>query len=150
MIIEISVAVIAIAFVVLVIYLILLSKAIRVTLHQVNQTLVGVRQELEGINGQAQKVLEHTNEISFDLKRKSEALNPLFNALANVGEILEHKTYVLKKEALASSHEEGRSIKINSEEIGRLYQTHELTKVADILDLVGLGCRLWHKIKKRR
>lgn len=106
MIIEISVAVIAIAFVILVIYLIVMIKSLHVTLGQVNQTLIEARKQLGEVGLQAQKVMEHTNQISFDLKHKVEAFTPIFNAVTNAGEILEHKTAALKKEFLSSENGE--------------------------------------------
>lgn len=120
MIIEISVAVIAIAFVVLVAYLITMIKALRITLNQVNQTLVETRRQLDEVGGQVQKMIEHTNQISFDLKQKVEALNPIFKSAANVGEILERKTFSLKKEAFASIDEERYRSSLDTEEKKRV------------------------------
>lgn len=150
MIIEISVAVIAIAFVALVIYLITMIKALRITLGQVNQTLVETRRQLGEIGGQAQKVIEHTNQISFDLKHKVEALDPIFKSMANVGEILEHKTFSLKKEALASAYEEGYPSSLSTEEKKKISQARTLTMTSIVLELAGVGVRLWQKFKQRR
>jgi uncharacterized protein YoxC len=149
MIIEISVAVIAIAFVILVVYLIMMIKALRVTLGQVNQTLIETRKQLGEVGLQAQKVMEHTNQISFDLKHKVEAFTPIFNAVTNAGEILEHKTSALKKEFLSSENEE---IDLSGLHSGKkkTYQALNLVTVAAILELAGIGTSLWQKLKKRR
>jgi uncharacterized protein YoxC len=145
MIIEVSVAVVAVAFIVLVIYLILMLNALRVTLGQVDQTVVEVRKQLDEIGGQAQKAVEHANQVSFDLKRKMESLNSIFNSFSNIGEILEHKTFALKKEALVSSHKENKLSDIDEQEL----RVREEINVTDILELVGIGIRLWQKLKNK-
>lgn len=139
MIIEICIAIIALAFVALVITVIVLAKGFQKTLVEVNQTLAEVRKELDGLGGKTSKVIEHTNQVSYDLKRKLESLDPIFNTLFNVGDFLEHKTFALRKEALASTHE-------------TLDETasQESIKAGDVLELMDIGIRLWQKIKKRR
>lgn len=148
MIIEISVAVIALAFVILVIYLISLTKALILTSHQINHILLEGKKKIEEMGGQAAKIIEHTNQVSFDVKRKIESLNSIFNTLSNVGEVLEHKTADLKKKALFSSGKENERVEIDSSEKLHL-PPHELNKVADILELTCIGIRLWQKIKKK-
>jgi uncharacterized protein YoxC len=148
MIIEISIAVIALAFVALVIYLITLFKSIRITLGQVNQTLVEARKQLGEIGGQAQKVMEHTNQISFDLKQKVDAFTPIFNAVSNAGEILDYKSSALKKEFLAASEE--NDLSDADLEKKKIAQAPGLMTAAAILELAGIGMRLWQKLKKRR
>lgn len=135
MIIEISIAVIALAFVVLVIYLISAIKALRITLGQVNQTLAETRHQLGDLGGQTQKILEHTNQISFDLKQKVEAINPIFNAIGDAGEVFEHRAAQLKSELKASSE---------------LKEDEKLKAIEAIFELGGAGIKLWQKLRKRR
>lgn len=73
MIIEISVAVIAAAFVLLVVYLIILIRSLRVTLSQIDH-------------------------LSREINGKTESLTPFFNALNQTGQILEKKAANLKKD----------------------------------------------------
>lgn len=148
MVIDISVAVIAFAFAVLVIYLIVMIMALRRTLFQVNQTLIEVRKQLDEVGGNAAKVLEHTNQVSFDLKRKMESIDPLFNAFSNVGEFLEHKTFSLKRGSFNASHHEKKlsNIEPAAEEEDAPGGSF---KAADVVDFIDIGLRLWQKIKKR-
>lgn len=145
MIIEISVAVIAFAFVILVIYLITMIKALNTTLGQVNQTLSETRKQMDELGGQALKVIEHTNQISYDVKKKIEAIDPVFNAVEDVGEILEHHTSSLKKEYISSDEEESL-FQFRKKEL----PSKKLTTVAAILELGAIGFELWQKLKKRR
>ncbi len=142
MVIEISVAVIAVAFVILVIYLIVMMTALRVTLRQVNFTLIEGRKHLEDVSVEVKKVIALTHEVSADLKGKMESLDSVFNSVDNMGEILEQKTAALKCDIL-----EQKTAALKAEQ--RL-QTPELNRVADVLELATLGVRLWQNLKKRR
>jgi len=149
MIIEISIAVIALAFVALVIFLIVLICSLRTTLGQVNHTLSETRKQLNDVGLQAQKAVEHANQISYDLKYKAEALNPVFNAISNAGQILEHKSSVMKKEYIALQ-EEGEEEPIHSGKRSKALHSEGIATIASVLELAGLGVSLWQKMKKRR
>lgn len=149
MIIEICIAIIALAFVALVITVVVLAKGFQQTLFEVNQTLAEVRKELDGLGGRTSKVIEHTNQVSYDIKRKLESLDPIFNALSNVGDYLEHKTFSLRKESLDSSHKESRLSDVDSEMLDET-ASREPIRAGDVLELMDIGIRLWQKIKKRR
>ncbi len=150
MIIEISVAIIALALVALVITVAILAKNFQQTLMQVNRTLVEVRKQLDDLGGQTSKIMDHTNHVSYDLKRKLESLDPIFNAFSNVGDYLAHKTFALKKDPVNSSHHEGKHSTVESSEFIEEQISQEPIKAGDILELVDIGIRLWQKIKKRR
>lgn len=149
MIIEISVAVIALAFVALVVYIIIMTNALRITLGQVNQTLTEVRHHLDQIGSEAKKTTENVDQLSLDLNKKMELLNPIFNAVSNIGDFLEQKTKTLKLEA------EICALK-NEAEVSELEEENEdsktlvINKIANILELVGQGFRLWQDVNKRR
>jgi uncharacterized protein YoxC len=159
MIIEISVAIIALAFAALVIYLIAMIQTLRGLLGQVNHTLVHVRSQLDDMGGEAKKVIEHTNQMGADLQKKMEALNSVFKAVENVGDVLENKTASFKEESTAQALK-SESVKVKSESIAASLASasakaekpkdNELHRVADFLELVGLSIRLWQKLKKRR
>lgn len=149
MIIEISVAIIAVAFVALVIYIIAFTKALKITLGQVNQTLVEVRKQLDEVGGEAKKTIEQTHEVSVDLKNKMAALNSVFSTVANIGDILEQKSFLFKREIISSSDEESLRVAVHASKTKEGPSARELFKVADILELAGMGIRLWQKLKKR-
>lgn len=149
MIIEISVAIIALAFVALVIYIIAVAKALKTTLGQVNQTLFDVRRHLEEIGSEARKTTQNVDQLSSDLNNKMEALKPIFNALSNVGDYLEHKTKTLKLEAeICALKNEDEASALEEELVDS--KTKVINKVANILELVGQSFRLWQDVHKRR
>ena len=139
MIIEISVAVIAVAFVFLAIYLIVTALSVRRTLVEVDKTLVELRKQLNDNGEGVKKIIENAADLSSNLQYKMESLDSVFNTVANVGDILELKTEAVKESILDSTifEEESRHHPQNF-------------KIADILELAGLSFRLWQKLKKRR
>ncbi|ALC89643.1 general stress protein [Bacillus sp. FJAT-18017] len=80
-----SVAVIAIAFFVLVIYLSKTLKSLQITLESVSKTLVGLERQLDGVTKETAVLLHKTNALADDIHRKSESLNTVVEAVKNVG-----------------------------------------------------------------
>lgn len=142
MVIEISIAIIALAFAAFVIYIIAVTKALRVTLEEVNQTLTEVRKQIGEIGIEAKKT-------SLDLNVKMGSLTSIFNAISNVGDYLEQRTKSLKLEAkiCALKHEaEASTLESEAEDS----KTKVIDKVANILDLASQSFRLWQDVHKRR
>ncbi|CEG28236.1 DUF948 domain-containing protein [Bacillus sp. B-jedd] len=81
-----SVAVIAIAFLVLVIYLSKTLKSLQITLESVSKTLVGLEGQLDGVTKETAVLLHKTNALADDIHRKSESLNTVVDAVKGVGE----------------------------------------------------------------
>ena len=152
MIIEISIATIAVAFVFLVIYLIVVALAARKTLQQAAITLDLVNKQLGELGLGSQKVIDDARELSCNLKRKMENLDSAFHSISHLGEILEYKTFLLKKDFF---NKEGLSSDLKKEilesEIHAEHVSHKRLKshiVSDILELLGLGIRLWQNLNK--
>ena len=136
MIIEISVAVIAVAFVFLVIFAIIAIRALRVTLEEANTTLADIRKHLGDVGT-----------LNQDVNGKMESLNPIFNAFSNIGDYLEQKTKSYKLEAdICALRNEANEATLDEEE------EHPKPNgvVADVMTLVGVGYRLWQNLNKRR
>lgn len=148
MIIEISVAVIALAFTALVFYLIAFIRSSQVTLGQVNQTLSDARKQIDQLSGEAKKVIEHANQMSTDLQTKMETLDPIFNAVEDLGNLLENKTNSLKEKLKSPTTKETVEPLASKQE---LPIKKDLAKaIADTVELIGLGYGLWQNLKKRR
>ncbi len=138
MVIEISVAIIALAFVIFVVYAVLLIKALRSTSLAIYKTIADNRKSIDTIALQAEKIAEHTNQLSFDLKKKMDTLHSTFNAVSNVGDLLEEKTETLKKKVHDVEEKE---------EIGHPQRAYIAT---DIITLIQVGIHLWQTIRKER
>ncbi|MFE8697050.1 DUF948 domain-containing protein [Cytobacillus sp. FJAT-53684] len=81
-----SIAVIAIAFLILVIYLSKTLKSLQVTLDSVSKTLVGLEKQLDGVTRETTDLLHKTNELALDIQHKSESLNSVVYAVKDVGD----------------------------------------------------------------
>jgi len=80
-----SVALIAIAFLVLVIYLSKTLKSLQVTLTSVSNTLTGLEKQLDGVTTETKSLLQKTNALAEDIQQKSESLNSVVVAVKDVG-----------------------------------------------------------------
>ncbi|MGG1675946.1 DUF948 domain-containing protein [Neobacillus sp. NRS-1170] len=80
-----SVALIAIAFLVLVIYLSKTLKSLQETLTGVSGTLKGLEKQLDGVMGETHLLLQKTNALAEDIHQKSKDLNSVVSAVKDVG-----------------------------------------------------------------
>jgi uncharacterized protein YoxC len=80
-----SVALIAIAFFILVIYLSKTLKSLQRTLDSVSKTLVGLEKQIDGVTSETTLLLQKTNALADDLQRKSESLNSVVDKIKDVG-----------------------------------------------------------------
>lgn len=81
-----SVAVIAIAFLVLVIYLAKTLKSLQGTLDNVSHTLAGLERQLDGVTKETTVLSHKTNSLATDIQQKSENLNSVVTAVKEVGD----------------------------------------------------------------
>ncbi|MEH7074722.1 DUF948 domain-containing protein [Neobacillus drentensis] len=80
-----SVALIAIAFFVLVIFLSTTLKSFQVTLTSVSKTLAGLEKQLDGVTAETTILLQKTNALADDIKKKSDSLTSVVDAVKDVG-----------------------------------------------------------------
>lgn len=85
----ISAFIVAIAFVVLVVYLAQTLKALRTTLVNVASTVDSLEQQMTGITRETERLLNNTNKLTEDVQEKSQALDTVFVQVKEVGSSLE-------------------------------------------------------------
>ncbi|MBD8069003.1 DUF948 domain-containing protein [Bacillus sp. PS06] len=85
----ISAAIIALGFLVLVIYLVKTLKSLQITLTRVAGTLTGLEKQMEGIATETTTLLQKTNVLADDLQKKSQSLNSVFDAVNDVGQSIQ-------------------------------------------------------------
>jgi uncharacterized protein YoxC len=117
MIIDISVGVIALAFVALVIYLILTLLTVRKTLRQAQKNLVDLEKNLNEITGASVELVNTLDSLTNDIKKKIDAFDFIFRPLA-----------ALKKERVS-------------------HQEEEYEKYQGLMDCIASGLLLFNKIK---
>lgn len=81
MIVEISVGIIAIAFVVLVVFLVITLKRLRKVMKKTERVLSDVHQTLNALSNPSIELVQNTNRLIIDVKKKSEGLDFLFRPL---------------------------------------------------------------------
>ncbi|MFS0780527.1 DUF948 domain-containing protein [Bacillus sp. 1P06AnD] len=84
-----SAAVAAIAFLILVIYLARTLTSVKVTLDSVSNTLTDLEKQLQGITTESTLLLHKTNALAEDIQKKSENLNTVVDAVKGVGTSLQ-------------------------------------------------------------
>lgn len=81
-----SIALIAVAFLILVIYLAKTMKSLQGTLDSVSKTLIGLEKQLDGVTRETTELLHKTNALADDIGQKSENLNSVVFAVKEVGD----------------------------------------------------------------
>lgn len=91
-----SVALIAIAFLVLVIYISKTLKALQETLSSVSKTLVGLEKQLDGVTSETSVLLHKTNALADDIQHKAESLTSVVDAVKDIGNTVNQFNGTLK------------------------------------------------------
>lgn len=141
-IIEISIALIAIAFTALVYFIIKTLSSVRQTLEQTNQTMLDLRSQVEQLNAEATQLIRNTNELTVDLKQKSRAVDGVFDSIQNLGVATQQMTSSLKQVSTTISNSVQKSVVTNT--------SGERDKLAEIIQYVTLGMKYWQKWQLRK
>ena len=113
-----SVALIAIAFLVLVIYLSKTLKSLQETLSSVSKTLIGLEKQLDGVTQETTELLQKTNALADDIQDKSQSLNSVVTAVKDVGSTVTKFNGTLKN--LTDSFD--IQVEANKEKISQIVQ----------------------------
>ena len=93
-----SVALIAVAFLILVIYLSKTLKSVQMTLTNVASTL-DYEGQMKGITAETTELLHKTNRLAEDIQEKSEKLNTVVHAVQEVGTSVQQFNTSIKQAA---------------------------------------------------
>jgi len=92
-----SVALIAVAFLVLVISLTKTLKSMKITLDRVSKTMEDLEGQMQGITTESTLLLHKTNELAEDIQRKSEKLNSVVYAVQDIGSTIKEFNGSIRK-----------------------------------------------------
>ncbi|GAB4189087.1 MAG: hypothetical protein Tsb0015_09580 [Simkaniaceae bacterium] len=123
MIIEICAIAATVAFIILVVFLIMTFITTRRTLKETTITLMHIQRQMQALSKESISLIQNTNDLTLDIKKKSESLNFIFHALASFNK---NKFHVLEMEKQKNISE----------------------KISEILECVGSGIILFNKIKE--
>ncbi|MGG3283653.1 DUF948 domain-containing protein [Paenibacillus solani] len=94
---QISVAIIALAFAVLVFFLIKTLKAATQSLEKVTSTLQEVQKTVDELTYELKQTIRNTNDITVDVQHKMKQIDPVMDTVKNLGEALSEVTYAVKQ-----------------------------------------------------
>ncbi|WP_110931361.1 DUF948 domain-containing protein [Paenibacillus bouchesdurhonensis] len=94
---QISVALIAVAFVVLVIFLVKTLKAAEKSLDKTTQTLQEIQKTVDELSYEVKQVVRQANSITEDVEHKMKQLDPVLESVKNVGDVLNEVTLAAKQ-----------------------------------------------------
>ncbi|WP_440112681.1 DUF948 domain-containing protein [Paenibacillus sp. QZ-Y1] len=97
MIYQISVALIAVAFAVLVFFLIRTLKSAQGSLDNVSQTLQEVQKTIDELSYEVKQTVRHANDITVDVQHKMKQIDPVMESVQNLGEVLNEVTEAAKQ-----------------------------------------------------
>lgn len=97
MIIELSVALAAVAFAVLVFFLIKTLKSAKESLDKVSQTLQEVQKTIDELTYEVKTTVRHANDITADVQTKIQKIDPIVDSVKNLGDVMNELTLTVKQ-----------------------------------------------------
>jgi len=98
---QISVAVIAVAFTVLVVFLVRTLVSAQQSLNKTTETLQEIKETIDELSTEVQGVVRQANTITIDLQHKMEQIDPVMESVKNVGEVLNEVTVAARQVSTA-------------------------------------------------
>ncbi|MFK4303622.1 MULTISPECIES: DUF948 domain-containing protein [unclassified Paenibacillus] len=98
---QVSIFIIAIAFAVLVIFLIKTLKAAQGSLEKATQTLQDVQKTVDELSYEVKQTVRHANDITADVDHKLKQVEPVMESVKNLGEVLNEVTLAAKQASAA-------------------------------------------------
>ncbi|MFD2611811.1 DUF948 domain-containing protein [Paenibacillus gansuensis] len=155
MITQLSVALIAVAFTFLVVYLIKTLKKVMESLDQTNRTLTEVQHTVNDLSVEAKQLIHTVNQITADVKGKISSVDPLFETAQDVGEVLHEVTATVKHAAASvlGNHSGQTTTATHFMPDGSYTQEKQnstLNRLSHIANYVSLGSRILNRWKSSR
>jgi len=97
MIIELSVALVAVAFAVLVFFLIKTLSSAKESLDKVSQTLQEVQKTIDELTYEVKTTVRHANDITLDVQGKIQKIDPIMDSVKNLGDVMSELTLSVKQ-----------------------------------------------------
>jgi uncharacterized protein YoxC len=141
LILEISAAVAAAAFAILVVYLVTLIQSAKKSLADTNDTLLSIRKEIEAVSKQSVSLMATSEQLIREADEKLHSLDPIARSVKHTGEALEQVTDSVRQVSAAVSRSAtglGRSVEKNQ---GRL---------TEIMEYASIGLQLWQKFQSHK
>jgi len=132
MVFEICISIITIFFVALVFYLIMTLRNLMTFLGETQKLVVKLESELPVTNEKLQRMLENSNQLTFQLRDQLSSLNPLLGSIRTLGSAAENFIDGSEKASRAKKKNDWKQ------------------NVGDVLDLAALGANVWQRIRREQ
>jgi uncharacterized protein YoxC len=129
-----SIALIAISFCILVIYIARTLTVLQETIRRLTVTIDHLDKEVQGITAETTQLLQKTNALADDVLKKVEGLNSLVHAVSDVG---------------ATVQSFNRSLRQFSSAVTTKVETHR-EKAVKVMQLGNAFIEIWEKWRKRK
>ncbi|MCD1261206.1 DUF948 domain-containing protein [Paenibacillus athensensis] len=152
MLLQISAAIVAVAFAVLAFYLIQTLKALKISLDEITATMSDMKNEANEISNEVKDVIQNTNEMALDVRNKLAKLNHLFSSVNDVGQVAHELTSAFKQSAAGLM----ASVKLGAQaaQPGSGSQQAQPARLAPKLNAIAQGAgaamELWRSWKTNR
>lgn len=137
---QISIAVIAVAFLVLLYSLIQTLKVLRGALDEMRQTVGSLRTEVTQISVEVKEAIHNTNAMTLDVRTKLSSLDVLFASVNDLGHALHSFTGAAKESAA--------SVVATIKGHNKRKPEGEPGLISTVYDGVISTIRVWNKVKK--
>ena len=167
MIYQISVALIAVAFAVLVFFLISTLKSAQSSLDNVSQTLQEVQKTIDELSYEVKQTVRHANDITADVQHKMKKIDPVMESVENLGEVLSEVTAAAKqvsttlmtrfqtRQSKAVKTPESNEVKAPpATQAERTLQSYEATYQdkakggKDWMNYIDIAANIWQRMRK--
>jgi uncharacterized protein YoxC len=163
MIIELSVALVAVAFAVLVIFLIKTLKSAKESLDKVSQTLQEVQKTIDELTYEVKTTVRHANDITADIQGKILKIDPVVDSVKNLGDVMNELTLTVKQVSVTAIEKFRKSRELKEKGVAieevpltpseeRTLQSYEAAskpkgKIATALKGVDAAAAIWQKFR---
>lgn len=167
MIIELSVALVAVAFAVLVFFLIKTLKSAKDSLDNVSQTLKEVQKTIDELTYEVKTTVRHANDITADVQNKIQKIDPVIDSVKNLGDVMSELTLTVKQVSVTviEKFRKSRELKEKSKDLSMkeasltpaeertfdsydaIYEKKSSGKMATVLKGVDVAATLWKKYR---
>lgn len=138
---EISIFIIALAFAILVVYVIKTLKSVQKSTEQINEGLIHMQKEIDLVSKETTELIRNTNKLTIDLQEKSKSLDSLFHSIDDVGIVVNQVTQSAKQVSSTLTGTLQRSVK---------NATVQRDKVDEVMKYISLGLSIWQKFQSRK
>lgn len=138
---EISIFIIALAFAILVVYVIKTLKSVQKSTEQINEGLIHMQKEIDLVSKEITELIRNTNKLTIDLQEKSKSLDSLFHSIDDVGSVVNQVTQSAKQVSSTLTGTLQRSVE---------NATVQRDKVDEVMKYISLGLSIWQKFQSRK